>query len=127
MRNSWFGLFALVAFVSGCVGKGGASSADPMRPVVERPTEEGLVLVEVDLNSDGQADIFNYYRERAAAGRLLVKREIDLNWDGRVDMTSFFDEAGSLAREEIDGDFDGNVDVIDHYQGGVFMFVCMFV
>lgn len=85
---------------------------------VERLTEGGLTLVEVDLNSDGRAEIYNYYRERSQAERLLVRREADLNQDGRIDIWSFYDESGSVNQEKMDGDFDGNADWVDHYQGG---------
>ena len=94
------------------------SSASADGPISERPTEGGLVLVEIDLNNDGTADVFNYYRERAEADRLLVRREVDLNHDGRIDVHSLFDEMGSVEREEMDGDFDGRIDWVDHYQGG---------
>ena len=95
------------------------SSTSSDGPIVERPTVGGLVLVEIDLNRDGTADVFNYYRERAEADRLLVRREVDLNHDGRIDVHSLFDEVGSIQREDMDGDFDGRVDWVDHYQGGV--------
>lgn len=115
-------MFNTLTFVllAGCAGKAGSKGAEPENPYyVERPSEDGLIIVEIDLNSDNRADVFNYYRERTQAARLLVKKEIDLNWDGRVDVTSFYDESGKLTREEMDGDFDGRVDWIDHYQGGV--------
>ena len=103
------GLLALSACKT---GKGGGDTVDPdlVRPYVERPAEDGLTLVEIDLNSDGRADVYNYYRERSQASRLLVKREVDLNWDGRIDVVSFYDETGTLIREEMDGDFDGQVE-----------------
>lgn len=85
---------------------------------VERPSEDGLILAEVDIDNNGAADVFNYYRERETAPRLLVKKEIDLNRDTRIDVTSFYDDSGVLTREEMDGDFDGRVDWIDHYQNG---------
>jgi antitoxin component YwqK of YwqJK toxin-antitoxin module len=95
----------------------GASASESKNPVYrERPAEDGLILVEVDLNDDGVIDVYNYYRERAKAARLLVRKEIDLNHDARIDVWSFFDETGELIREDMDGDFDGKVDWVDHYQ-----------
>jgi hypothetical protein len=82
----------------------------------ETPVEEGLVLVEIDLNNDGVIDVFNYFRERSQADRLLVRKELDLNHDARIDIWSFFTDTGELSREEMDGDFDGKVDWVDHYQ-----------
>jgi hypothetical protein len=114
----------LLALVLGACGpKSGKSpevaAAEAARPYVERPSEEGLVLVEIDLNSDGRPDVFNHYRERSQATRLLVRKDVDLNWDGKVDITSFYDDTARLVREEMDNDFDGKVDIVDHYQGGV--------
>ncbi|MCB9759175.1 MAG: hypothetical protein H6739_05005 [Alphaproteobacteria bacterium] len=111
---------ALLALVA-CDGNKTPTEKDAAaqnRSYVERPSEDGLTLVEIDLNNDGRPDVYNYYRERAQAARLLVKKEIDLNWDGRIDIISFYDDTGTLIREEMDGDFDGQVDWIDHYQGG---------
>ena len=39
----------------------------------EQETADGLVQQKIDLNSDGQPDIFNYYKERKDAPRLLVR------------------------------------------------------
>ncbi|MCP4807522.1 MAG: hypothetical protein GY913_19760 [Proteobacteria bacterium] len=111
---------AALAVLVGCAGSKKDESVNPedLRPYVERPTEDGLTLVEIDLNSDGRADVYNYYRERSQASRLLVKREVDLNWDSKIDVVSFYDDTGTLIREEMDGDFDGQVEWVDHYQGG---------
>jgi len=107
------------------VACGGAKSqqVEPETPMEEEraiyretPAEEGLVLVEVDLNADGVVDVFNYFRERSQAERLLVRKELDLNHDSRIDIWSFFAENGELTREEMDGDFDGKIDWVDHYQ-----------
>ncbi len=86
--------------------------------VRERTTGDGNLVVEVDLDGDDQPDIYNYYRKLEGEGRLLLRKEMDLNQDNRIDVWSFFTETGDLEREEMDGDFDGNIDWIDHYQGG---------
>jgi hypothetical protein len=91
----------------------------PQRITEKLLHEEGLTLVEVDLNIDAQADIFNYYREREAASRVLVRKEVDLNYDGRIDVISYFDISGTLEREEMDGDFDGRFDTTDYYQDSI--------
>ena len=80
--------------------------------------DEGLVLVEVDTNRNGSPDVFNYYRERADAPRLLVKKEVDLNGDGQVDVISYFDGEGALEKEETDEDFDNRFDKTDYYREG---------
>ena len=105
----------------GACGKKPAESQAESRnePITERPTEEGLVQQDVDLDSDGQRDIQNFYRERADAPRLLVRKELDLNHDGKIDVVSFLDPDGQLEREEMDSDYDGRFDWVDHYQKGV--------
>lgn len=108
------------ALLAGCpkdsTPEDAATAADA--PWVERAAADGLVVVEIDLSGDGAPDVYNYYRERSQAARLLVRKELDLNRDGRVDVWSFYDDTGVLTREERDSDFDGRVDNIDHYKGG---------
>jgi antitoxin component YwqK of YwqJK toxin-antitoxin module len=94
------------------------AAAGDTSSVRERETADGNLVVEVDLDGDDRADIFNYFRKLEGEGRLLLRKEMDLNKDGRIDVWSFFTETGVLEREEMDGDFDGNIDWIDHYQGG---------
>lgn len=79
---------------------------------------EGLVIQEVDLDADGTPEIWTYYRELDGAARLQVRKKYDLNHDGRVDVVSHFDDRGALTLEEMDGDFDGLVDITDHYKDG---------
>ena len=87
------------------------------RLVTERPTTDGLVVQEVDLNEDGNPDVFNYFKP-LGDDRRLVRKELDLNLDGRIDVISFFDETGKLEREDMDGDFDGKFNHVYHYQEG---------
>ncbi len=82
-----------------------------------RVTADGLTQEEVDLDGDGKVEIVNYYRA-SGEGRLLLKKDLDLNRDGRMDVRSSFDEAGLRVVEEMDGDFDGRVDLVDHYISG---------
>jgi hypothetical protein len=84
----------------------------------ETASADGLTEQKIDLNGDGRADVYNFYKERAGAPRLLVRKEVDLNWDGKLDVRTWFDAAGKIEKEEMDGDFDGRVDWVDHYQGG---------
>jgi hypothetical protein len=83
-----------------------------------KPTSDGLTEEQVDLNSDGKAEVTNYYREREGATRLLVRKETDLNRDGKIDVRTTFDDAGLRVQEEMDGDFDGRADWVDHYISG---------
>ena len=84
----------------------------------EEPTEDGLVKQLVDMDGDGDADVFNFFRERPDGPRLLVLKHSDLDRDGRMDVRTHFDITGQIEKEEMDGDFDGTVDWVDHYQGG---------
>jgi len=107
----------LLAVAVGCGNKDG--KLDNAAGVLnEEQTADGLTQQKIDLNSDGQPDIFNYYKERKDAPRLLVRKEMDLNWDGLVDVRTWFDASGAIEKEEMDGDFDSRVDWVDHYKGG---------
>lgn len=118
-RFSTAGWAAALLLLAGCGDKKDPKAAGQgAEQVTESRTAEGLVAQSVDLNGDGEPDVFNFYQERGAQPRLLVRKEVDLNVDGVVDVVSFFDESGQLTREEMDGDFDGRFDWIDHYQGG---------
>ena len=106
-----------LSMMMGCAtGKGGVVGQTSL--LTERPASGGLVEQLIDINGDEQADVFNFYRERSKAARLLVRKEVDLNWDGKVDVRTWFDEDGQIEKEEMDGDFDDRVDWIDHYKGG---------
>ncbi len=95
-----------------------AQKTSTLSAVVEESTKDGGVVVQVDLNADGKADIYNYYRLLEDEGRVLLRKELDLNQDGRIDVWSYFTETGVQEREEMDSDFDGDVDWVDHYQSG---------
>lgn len=110
----------LVIALAGCTGK----SATDEQPFESRVTErslptEGMVVQEVDFDADGISEVFNYFRERIDAPRLLMRKELDLNRDGKIDVVSYFDELGKLEKEEMDSDYDGRFDWTDHYQEGV--------
>ncbi|MBL8615874.1 MAG: hypothetical protein JNM72_09730 [Deltaproteobacteria bacterium] len=85
----------------------------------ERPSADGLTEQQIDLNGDGRTEVWNFLRDRANAPKVVLRKESDLNFDGRVDVRAWFDDAGVLEKQEWDGDFDGRVDWVDHYQGGV--------
>jgi hypothetical protein len=108
-------LAALLA--AGCA-KTASNPDSPYTTLTERTTEDGIRIVEVDLDGDKRAEIYNHYRDRTSGSPLLVRKEVDLNRDGAVDVISYFDDAGALEREEMDSDFDGHFDWIDHYRDG---------
>lgn len=120
MRFAPLFVLAALAVVGGCkkdTPEDALRKANPYRDAVQtRELPDGLILEEVDLNNDGQPEIFNYFRPREGADRLLVRKDVDLNRDGNVDARSWYDDAGLLELEEFDGDFDGQYDIWDHYQ-----------
>jgi len=111
---------AIVAMVA-CGGKRSNSTSDAYTSKVSEAMNDttGLVEQSVDLDANGTVEIKNFFRERAEAARLLVRKELDMNRDGRFDVISFFDDDGELTREEMDSDYDGAFDWTDHYQDGV--------
>ena len=78
--------------------------------------EDGLIEQQIDINGDGTADVFNHYRIREGASRLLVYKKVDLNWDGKPDVQTWFDVTGEIEKEALDGDFDGIAEWVDHYK-----------
>ena len=113
-------ILLLLASVGACSKRSATDpvrAANPYRDAVrERVLPDGLVLEEIDLNNDGRPEIFNYYREREGAPRLLVRKDVDFSRNGRIDARSWYNDAGVLEMEEFDGDFDGQFDIWDYYQ-----------
>ena len=109
-----------LATLVGCASGTGANRAGASEAslLTERPTSNGLIEQQIDLNRDEKADVFNFYRDRKETTRLPVRKEVDLNWDGKIDVRTWFNDAGEIEKEEMDGDFDSRVDWIDHYKGG---------
>ncbi|MFZ5482169.1 MAG: hypothetical protein ACOZNI_35740 [Myxococcota bacterium] len=119
-------MLVALLILSGCP-KTGAPGDTPVTPtstpseaarMTTSQTADGLTQVQVDLNKDGKSEITNYFRERADAPRLLLRKETDLNRDGKIDVRTEYDDGGQRTKEEMDGDFDGRADWVDHYLGG---------
>ena len=62
---------ALGGLLAACGPKTAPESAATEAPVAgvigERPASDGLVQQDIDINGDGAADVYNFYRERADA------------------------------------------------------------
>ena len=79
-----------------------------------------------DANKDGRPDIINVLKKihkkegskREFDLQLHVKM-MDLNRDGNIDVWRFYDDKGAVVKEEVDLDFDGRIDVVNYYVGGV--------
>jgi hypothetical protein len=80
---------------------------------------------EGDVDGDGRADTYKYYKEIDDPERkgerkvILVRQDVDLNWDGRLDICRFFDDKGKVDREELDLDYDGKTDEVKIFANGV--------
>lgn len=121
-------MLLLAGVLAGCPKTGATpDGATPVTPtsapskaaeLSSTPTADGLTEVKVDLNGDGKVDVVNYFRDRADAPRLLMRKETDLNRDGKIDVRTTFDDGGLRVQEDMDGDFDGRADWVDHYISG---------
>ncbi len=115
-------LVALGSTLVACGGKDAAIESAAAEATATRLTEsvnaDGQVEQQIDINGDGQPDVYNFFQSRTDGPRLLKRKDVDLNWDGHVDVRTWFNPDGSIEKEEMDGDFDHTVDWVDHYQGG---------
>ena len=113
-----FRSYPILILFAGCGASRGPAIGVTASLLSERPTDNGLIEQQIDLNGDMVPDVYNFYRERSEANRLLVRKEVDLNLDSKIDVRTWFTDTGTIEREEMDGDFDSRVDWIDHYRGG---------
>ncbi len=87
--------------------------------------ENNLELKKFDLNRDEQPDVFKFYRlikdpdNKEGVVEQLVRKEHDLNHDGRIDVTLLYNDDQIIQEEHVDLDFDGKVDEINFFDGGV--------
>lgn len=108
----------LGSLIGACSGKKPTETVHEGRIKEKVLQAEGLVRQSIDLDRNGEPEIYNFFRERPDGPRLLVRKELDLNRDGKIDIISWFDEQGLLEREQMDSDYDGRLDWTDHYKGG---------
>lgn len=100
-------------------GKPSDDAAAAQQLVREVPAPvEGQVIVEVDLDGDGDVEVWNVYAEHEDGSRTRVRKDTDLDGNGKPDVISEFDEQGALRMERLDGDFDGTYEWVDHYKSG---------
>ncbi|MBN1944198.1 MAG: hypothetical protein JW797_00925 [Bradymonadales bacterium] len=75
---------------------------------------EGLTSVAYDLDQDGENDQWCYYD---GGTNVLVRVERDIDFDGRIDLYEHYDRQGRLVEEEMHLDFDRRIDVVRYYRG----------
>lgn len=111
-----------MVFVGLCTGGCSASQAslDMSSSPTWTTTKEGLLVTQSDIDDDGMADVWSYFRvtSRGKGQRILVRKTHDLNVDGRPDVIQEFDAKERLLREHFDMNFDGRKDVVREYQDG---------
>lgn len=79
-------------------------------------TTRTLMRKEIDVNYDGQIDVWRHYNK----GGLVTQEDSDYNFDGRVDAVSYFDK-GVRVRTESDTDGDDTPDVFKFYKGDILL------
>lgn len=72
-----------------------------------------LICREADLNGDGAVDIVRYYSDEGDP----IREEADRNFDGRMDSITVF-EGGLIFRRDLDEDFDGRFDTRIYFEDG---------
>lgn len=87
--------------------------------LIHREPLAGETLHPLDVNADGNPDVWSFsVKVRDGGGELvdrLTRKELDLNGDGRVDVAREYDQDGKLTSEAMDLDFDGVVDQLNQY------------
>lgn len=123
--DRWAALGLMGLLLGGCAGgaaskgmtTGAAGSGE--RVLIHRDPVAGEKLHPLDVNADGNPDVWSFsIQEKDAAGapvEKLTRKELDLNGDGKVDVARDYDADGKLTREVLDLDFDARVDQINHY------------
>ena len=69
--------------------------------------DNGLDLVEYDLNHDQKPDVFKFYSGlESSSDPILHRKEVDLNHDGHIDVIQMFNDKHQIVTEQLDLDFD---------------------
>lgn len=66
--------------------------------------------IKFDINGDDVPDVFKYYGT-VDGQDVMVRKEWDINFDGQIDIWQHYKANGKLDFESFDMDFDGKVDV----------------
>jgi hypothetical protein len=120
-----FGALGIALLVGdGCVRRS-ALQTDPSVSTdrIHRPKRANEKITEYDLNRDLKPDAWDYtVAGKDADGQPTerhVRKELDVNWDGKVDLVYDYDEKGRVSQATFDLDFDGHIDQVNLYEGGV--------
>jgi hypothetical protein len=117
----WVGLVLALLACDGKKGSGGESTTPIARHDRSRCNTQGKRVVTLDLNRDGQPDVWQLFESKSEGGTkvdVLTCKEVDLNFDGRKDLWNYYDDQGNLRMEEFDLDFDGRIDLVTFLSGG---------
>ncbi len=119
-------LLVLSALAAACAFR---MKTDEMGPAATGELREQVkgdeILRQYSLGREGKADVFKYFKKAVDPAdknktiEVLKRKELDLNGDGRIDLWVSYDDAGAVVEQKMDLDFDGKVDVIDHFEKNV--------
>ena len=85
--------------------------------ILESNLENGDILQTIDIDQDGQTDVWNtIHLQGDGTSRLLVKKVLDINHDGIGDIWSYYDDKGRIYEEHFDMDFDQVPERKEYYQ-----------
>lgn len=127
MAKPMFGITKSIrgAVLVGCaltlaVGCGGRTTVEE-ETVASQPSrarhgnlDRGYETENSDFNFDGNPDQLTYL-----SGGRAVWTERDFDFDGRMDLFEHYDAAGQISEQEFQLDFDDAIDVVRFYEGGV--------
>jgi hypothetical protein len=89
------------------------AAVDKRGPAIAQPSAGGAPTKQFDFDGNGIIEVREY-----RSGSSLQRAEMDLDGDGQVDVWTLYDGQGRISSEMMDGDFDGKVDVVDTYSDG---------
>jgi len=107
--------------VVACGGAQEAAEAEAEVERIDRPprhrhgnlTREGFDVRSEDMNLDGRPDQFVL-----SQGGRVVRIERDLDFDGRIDLYEHYDASGAVVEQEFQLDFDDVIDVVRRFEQG---------
>ncbi len=114
------GVAFLASVLTLSVGCGGATVVEE-ESLVSQPNRarngnlnRGYETESSDFNFDGAPDQLTYL-----SGGRAVWIERDFDFDGRMDLFEHYDSSGQIAEQEFQLDFDDAIDVVRYYEAGV--------
>lgn len=98
-----------------------ATNDKSVRANMARCDDKGKRIVKLDMNNDGQEDVWKLVVSVKLKGTtvdVMSCRKVDFNHDGDVDMAVSYDDQQAVLIEHFDLDFDGHFDQMTFYEKG---------